>query len=576
MPPALGFLPFDATPSAVTAAALVLLLALAPLGWMLRWLLGPLFAIESARLARRGIAWLRAAYASALLIALYVGFPTDEYADWRKIAEFARDFSELFLIVQSVTALLLTPLVFAGAVSDEKEKRSLDFLLTTDLSAREIVLGKYAARLLTVTSVLFTGLPVLALTMLWGGVDLLLVATVFAATFLAVVSFGAICLLFSVISPRTVPATSWSFGVLFVLGFCTAPSDFIHSPLAFQQAAINGSPFLPLVASPPDPLDMLAEVVPGHGVIALLALALAAYLLRSKARPPAGRPIDARSQLPPIHVALRSQLTLTVWRPIGRLAIAWKENYLGRRAEMASDALWLYFGIGVGLVGMFSFFIVDMMRDLAATMFFAIAEFLSAGLCIGLFLQIAGTITREREGNTLESLLAIPESRARILGEKLLGAVLRRRRWIAALVGLLSIAMCTGAWSVTVTAAAASLAAAHAAFVAGLCLVVSLDARSTVRAYLTSALILAAIIAATGVVARYQGDTAPADFETLLRNAMNPIEAWRMSYRLNFSANTARFHHAASLFISSSVYLTAAFGLTGFAMWRFGRTQRYA
>src|SRR5262245_11637032 len=192
-------LPFQVSASAVLLAVLALVLLQWPLRRLLRWLLGPLFVLEITGLARRGTTiWLRGVYALALLLALYASFPAYAEADTNTVAAFAKDFSELFLMVQAVTVLFLVPLVFSGAISDEKEKRSLDFLLSSPLSSREIVLGKYASRVLSVGAVLLAGLPVLALTALWGGVDLVEVFLAFGTTFLTLISLGAVSLLFSV------------------------------------------------------------------------------------------------------------------------------------------------------------------------------------------------------------------------------------------------------------------------------------------------------------------------------------------------------------------------------------------
>src|SRR5262249_7761917 len=66
---------------------------------------------------------------------------------------------------------LVTPVMVAGAIADEKERRTLEFLLATDLRGREIVLGKLAARVASVLLVLLTGVPVLALLQFFGGID---------------------------------------------------------------------------------------------------------------------------------------------------------------------------------------------------------------------------------------------------------------------------------------------------------------------------------------------------------------------------------------------------------------------
>src|SRR5258706_2398942 len=99
---------------------------LRPLG---RWLLGPLFALEIVRLARRGdIILIRVGYALALLFALYAAFPTESALGRRAMSNFADRFAHLFLIIQSVAVMLIAPVYMAGAVSAEKENRSLDFL----------------------------------------------------------------------------------------------------------------------------------------------------------------------------------------------------------------------------------------------------------------------------------------------------------------------------------------------------------------------------------------------------------------------------------------------------------------
>src|SRR5947209_13229625 len=153
-------------------------------------LVGPIFGYELVRLARRGQhTRLRAGLAVALLVTLLV-----LYSNWFPAANplqilaglearltlndqsaFAQSFMRSLLWVQLGAAVILTPVYAAGSVTEEIQRRSLDHLLATDLSAREIVLGKFLARSLYVTGILLTGLPVLALAQLWGGVDMMMV-----------------------------------------------------------------------------------------------------------------------------------------------------------------------------------------------------------------------------------------------------------------------------------------------------------------------------------------------------------------------------------------------------------------
>src|SRR5262245_35899422 len=55
-------------------------------------------------------------------------------------------FAETFVAQQMILLVLVTPAFVAGAVTDEKRRGTLQYLLTADLEARHIVLGKLLAR----------------------------------------------------------------------------------------------------------------------------------------------------------------------------------------------------------------------------------------------------------------------------------------------------------------------------------------------------------------------------------------------------------------------------------------------
>src|SRR5262245_24703716 len=61
----------------------------------------------------------------------------------KELQRFAETFSLTFFLVQLTLVFLLTPIFVAGAVFEERETRSGEVLLTTDLSRREVFYGKY-------------------------------------------------------------------------------------------------------------------------------------------------------------------------------------------------------------------------------------------------------------------------------------------------------------------------------------------------------------------------------------------------------------------------------------------------
>jgi ABC-type transport system involved in multi-copper enzyme maturation permease subunit len=186
----------------VLALALTLLLRR---GWLK--LFGPVLFYDVVRTSRRGRYILfRCLYAGLLtLLLVWVYYMWS----WRldrtgripahDMPEFAESFFVMFMVVQFAAVWLLTPGYTAGAVAEEKDRRTLEFLLATDLRNREIVLSKLASRLANLTLLILTGLPILSMLQLLGGVDPNLVLAGFAATGLTMLSLAGLSILNSVL-----------------------------------------------------------------------------------------------------------------------------------------------------------------------------------------------------------------------------------------------------------------------------------------------------------------------------------------------------------------------------------------
>src|SRR5262245_59394340 len=237
--------------SDMTLAIAGLLGGLAVTGALLlrRWnvsLLGPLFRYEMVRSSRHvRLFSLRCAYASALLLVFYFVYASwfgwdgrgrirpDSYEEGLRefgindMAQFAGEIASTFLWVQLAAALVLTPILAAGAITEERGRRTLDFLLLTHLHDREIVLGKLLARLSHVALILVTGLPLLGIVQLLGGVDPNLVLAAFAGTLAIMFSVGSMAVFNSVRSYNTIQAIVGTYftigGYLYVSSCCMLP-----------------------------------------------------------------------------------------------------------------------------------------------------------------------------------------------------------------------------------------------------------------------------------------------------------------------------------------------------------------
>ena len=66
-------------------------------------------------------------------------------------------------IVEFALLLFLIPAITAGSISGERERQTLDLMLTTRMSPMEIVLGKLFASLSTTLLLIVSSLPILSL-----------------------------------------------------------------------------------------------------------------------------------------------------------------------------------------------------------------------------------------------------------------------------------------------------------------------------------------------------------------------------------------------------------------------------
>src|SRR5437763_1632325 len=101
-------------------------------------------------------------------------------------------------LLEGLAALVL----LAEAVAEEKERRTLEFVLATDRRDREIVLGKLASRLIILAFLVLAGVPVLALLQFVGGIDPGLLLAGFAATAITMISLASVSILFSALVRR--------------------------------------------------------------------------------------------------------------------------------------------------------------------------------------------------------------------------------------------------------------------------------------------------------------------------------------------------------------------------------------
>ena len=98
--------------------------------------------------------------------------------------------------VEFVMLLFLVPAMTAGSISGERERRTLNLLLTTKMTAGDVVIGKLAANLSTILLLIVSSFPILALVFIYGGITILdaaLLLLCYVTTAFLTGSIGVFC-----------------------------------------------------------------------------------------------------------------------------------------------------------------------------------------------------------------------------------------------------------------------------------------------------------------------------------------------------------------------------------------------
>ncbi len=142
---------------------------------------GPVFQYEMILLARR---WQQYAARVVFALGLMVGLVCAWYsvmdqqraqvagvAPARISAQLGGAFFHVLVPLELILVMLAGPALTAGTICVDRARGVLSHLMTTDLSDVEIVLEKFATRLISLLILIFAGAPVLAWASLLGGID---------------------------------------------------------------------------------------------------------------------------------------------------------------------------------------------------------------------------------------------------------------------------------------------------------------------------------------------------------------------------------------------------------------------
>jgi ABC-type transport system involved in multi-copper enzyme maturation permease subunit len=323
-----------ATQVSVWALLLVAFAVLMRRGWIK--LFGPVLFYDMLCVGRRSRYILfRLLYVIGLVLLLgcvYLGM----YLDYRNVggipaqrmAQFAENFFFVFMLVQLVLVLILTPAYVAGCIAEEKDRKTLEFLLATDLRNREIVLSKLVSRLANLTLIVLAGLPILSALQFVGGVDPDLLLASFAALGLTMMSLASVSILLSVTSRRPRDAIIFAYFIILLYPTLAGITFGLHKMLSWliTQRELSEVIFGPVA----DTLRFLSQIL-NAGNLGYALIIVGDSMKR-------GNLGDVLPDLLRDYALFHGTVTIlcAAWAVLRLRAIALRETEVKRKAKMVS------------------------------------------------------------------------------------------------------------------------------------------------------------------------------------------------------------------------------------------------
>ena len=195
-----------------------------------------------------------------------------DYARKTSIIDYT-SFLQIFKIVIFLPAILLifvAPSFISGSISDERQRGTLEILLTTKMTARSIVFGKFLSLFASIMLILVSQLPIIAILFLYGGIsvlDIIKLVINFVVFVILIISMGIFC---SSIVVKTSVATALVYSTVLglfvgtlVLYFLAANSFMMNENNSLGILFIRFSKFV-LLFNPLVSMDFLLSKIMGE------------------------------------------------------------------------------------------------------------------------------------------------------------------------------------------------------------------------------------------------------------------------------------------------------------------------
>jgi ABC-type transport system involved in multi-copper enzyme maturation permease subunit len=206
--------------------------------------------VENGGKRRRDL-FIRCAYLGLLIVVVLFSLYSKNLTD-ASLAELAKTSANVFETLsfwQLGLVALLAPVFTAGAITQEKDSQTYDILLSTPLTNGQIVLGSLLSRLFFIIILLISGIPVFAITQIFGGVaiqNILVSFLIAAATAFVTGSLAMAIATFKVGNRRTIFGF-YLFIVFYLVGLALLDQlAWFHPIIGYDPDPANNKVLIPV------------------------------------------------------------------------------------------------------------------------------------------------------------------------------------------------------------------------------------------------------------------------------------------------------------------------------------------
>ncbi|MCH1625558.1 ABC transporter permease [Ferdinandcohnia quinoae] len=168
----------------------------------------------------------------------------------------SREMFMILSILQLALILFITPGLTAGVISSERERQTLNILLTTAQSSTSIIISKLISSVSFLLLLIVASLPLYSIVFLFGGISPGQVLTSLGFYTFTIITFGSIGVLFSTLIRKTIVSMVTTYGVTLFLAGGTAFLTLILMQMnqGFYNPSVpttNPAPYFTAMLNPP-------------------------------------------------------------------------------------------------------------------------------------------------------------------------------------------------------------------------------------------------------------------------------------------------------------------------------------